>query len=276
MSRPMRTTSSRKKKPHSGNGRVLITGASAGIGLALARTFAARGYALLLVSRSAEKLAALAESIAREHGGDCDWIAADLQQPQAPHTVFDEAARRGYETDVLINNAGVLWEGPFADVALEKHLGLLQLNISAATVMTHLFLQPMLQRRRGRILNVASTSAFNPVPSLATYAASKAYLLSFSEALSLETRGSGVTVTALCPGFTETAMIAQDGRKPMTLPLVPNMTPEQVAEEAYAACMAGLPLHINGRLNRLAVESTRLSPLWLRRELIALMEKWGV
>jgi short-subunit dehydrogenase len=269
-------TGKRGRGKKSSSGLALVTGASAGIGLALAQRFAAGGHDLLLVSRSGGKLADIAAEISQQHGVNCDWIAADLQRPEAPEAIFEEAARRGFEVDILINNAGVLWEGAFAEIPLEKQLGLLQLNIAAATELMHRFLPPMQQRKRGRILNVCSTSSFNPVPSLATYAASKAYLLSLSEALSLELRGSGVTVTALCPGFTETAMIAQDGRKPMSLPLVPNMTPEQVADEAFDACMAGQAVRINGLMNRLAVESTRRSPLWLRREMIALMEKWGV
>ena len=269
-------TGKRGRGKKSSSGLALVTGASAGIGFALAQRFAAGGHDLLLVSRSGDKLAEIAAEISQQHGVKCDWIAADLQRPEAPEAIFEEADRRGFEVDILINNAGVLWEGAFAEIPLEKQLGLLQLNIAAATELMHRFLPPMQQRKRGRILNVCSTSSFNPVPSLATYAASKAYLLSLSEALSLELRGSGVTVTALCPGFTETAMIAQDGRKPMSLPLVPNMTPEQVADEAFDACMAGQAVRINGLMNRLAVESTRRSPLWLRREMIALMEKWGV
>ncbi|HSW14441.1 MAG TPA: SDR family NAD(P)-dependent oxidoreductase, partial [Solimonas sp.] len=164
-------------------GLALITGASAGIGLALAEEFARNGHPLLLVSRSAGKLAELAGHFEQRHGVACDWIAADLQQPEAPQELFEAVQQRGLQVDILVNNAGVLWEGPFAETALDKHLGLLQVNIAAPTALTHLFLQPMLQRRRGRVLNIASTSSFNPVPSLASYAASKAYLLSFSEAL---------------------------------------------------------------------------------------------
>jgi len=257
-------------------GRVLITGASAGIGLALAEVFAGKGHALVLVARSAGKLEQAAADLSRRHGVACDWIVADLQQPQAPQQLFDAVTQRGLQVDILVNNAGVLWEGPFAETALDKHLGLLQVNIAAPTALAHLFLQPMLVRGSGRILNIASTSSFNPVPSLATYAASKAYLLSWSESLSMETRGSGVTVTAVCPGFTETAMIAQEGRKPMRLPLVPNLTPQQVAQEAYDACMAGRALRINGLMNRLAIESLRHPPLWLRREVVRWMEKAGI
>ncbi|AXQ28272.1 SDR family oxidoreductase [Solimonas sp. K1W22B-7] len=255
---------------------VLITGASAGIGLALAEEFAANGHPLVLVARSAGKLKEIAADLRERRGVACEWIAADLSQPQAPQQLYDETVRRGLSVGILVNNAGVLWEGEFDSIALENHLGLVQVNIAAPTALAHLFLKPMLERRAGRILNIASTSAFNPVPSLATYAASKAYLMSWSEALALETRGRGVTVTAVCPGFTETAMIAPEGRKPMTLPLVPNLTPQQVARESYEACMAGRALRVNGLMNRLAIEGLRHQPFWLRRELVGLMEKWGI
>ena len=255
---------------------VLITGASAGIGLALAEEFAAKGHPLVLVARSVDKLKDIATDLHERHGVACEWIAADLSRPQAPQELFEACQRRNLEVDILVNNAGVLHEGEFDGIALEKHLGLLQVNVAAPTALVHLFLQPMLARGSGRILNIASTSAFNPVPSLASYAASKAYLLSWSEALGLELRGRGVTVTAVCPGFTETAMIAQEGRKSMALPLVPNLTPEQVASESYEACMAGKALHINGLMNRLAVTGMKHQPFWLRRELVGLIEKWGI
>ena len=257
-------------------GIALVTGASAGIGLALAEEFASNGHSLVLVARSADRLKQIAAGLAERHGVACDWIAADLSQPQAPQELFDACQRRGLSVDILVNNAGVLWEGDFDAISLDKHLGLLQVNVAAPTALAHLFLQPMLARGAGRILNIASTSAFNPVPSLASYAASKAYLMSWSEALALELRGRGISVTAVCPGFTETAMIAQEGRKPMTLPLVPNLSPQQVARESYEACMAGKPLRVNGLMNRLAIEGMRHQPLWLRRELVALMEKWGI
>jgi short-subunit dehydrogenase len=258
------------------NATALVTGASAGIGLALAEEFATNGHPLVLVARSADKLRDIAAELGERRSIACEWIAADLSQPQAPQQVFDECQRRGLAIGVLVNNAGVLWEGEFDGIALEKHLNLLQVNVAAPTALAHLFLQPMLAAGAGRILNIASTSAFNPVPSLASYAASKAYLLSWSEALNLELRGRGVTVTAVCPGFTETAMIAQEGRKPMTLPLVPNLTPEQVARESYEACMGGKALHINGLMNRLAVQGMRYQPFWLRREMVGLIEKWGI
>ena len=253
----------------------LITGASAGIGAALAREFAAHGHPLLLVARSKPRLAALAEEIERDHGVRCDICSADLHKPNAPQRLFDHAQAEGIEVGVLVNNAGTLLEGAFAELPLADQLGLMQLNLSAPLALMHLFVQRMRARRSGRILNIVSTSAFNPVPSLAVYAASKAALLSLSEAMALELRGSGVSVTAVCPGFTDTAMIDRDGGGSMRLPLIPNLTPERVAREAYRAAMTGRPLLINGLGNRLSVEGLRHTPLALRRELIAAVKRWG-
>lgn len=253
----------------------LITGASAGIGAALAREFAAHGHPLLLVARSKPRLHALAEEIQRDHGVRCDSFIADLQKPNAPQRIFDHAQAEGLEIGVLVNNAGTLLEGGFAELPLADQLGLLQVNLAAPIALTHLFVQSMRARRSGRILNIVSTSAFNPVPSLAVYAATKAALLSLSEAMALELRGSGVSVTAVCPGFTDTAMIDRQGGGSMSLPLIPNLTPERVAREAYRACMSGRPLLINGLGNRLSVEGLRHTPLALRRELIAAVKRWG-
>jgi short-subunit dehydrogenase len=252
----------------------LITGASGGIGEQLARVFARNGHSLVLVARSINKLQALAGELSSAHGVDCIAIASDLTQPNAPEALFNETQARGIDVDNLVNNAGLLCEGALHANDLQTHINLIQVNVSACTALAWLYLQPMLAAARGRILNVASTSSFQPVPFLSTYAASKAYLLSFSEALWIETRGTGVTVTALCPGFTNTDMITRDdGRKPMNLPFVKNMEASEVAEEGYAACMAGKAMHINGRMNQAVVEATRYQPRPLRRFLSGLIAK---
>ncbi len=253
----------------------LITGASSGIGLALAEEFARKGHPVVLVARSKEKLIAAADDIARRHQVPAHWVDADLAAIGAPESVFARVRRKGIEVGVLVNNAGVLHEGKFAETELANHRQILQLNICALTELTHLFLRPMLQRGRGRIVQISSTSAFNPVPSLATYAASKAYTLSLGEALALELRGTGVSVTTVCPGFTDTPMIAQHGRKPMRVPLVPNLTPQAVAEQTYRAAMRGEPLLINGWANWLAIEALRHPPLWARREIVGLIQRFG-
>lgn len=254
----------------------LITGASAGIGAEFARVFAAEGHDLILVARTNAKLEALAAELTAEHGTKCAVIASDLGDPAAPQALFDEVLRRKLRVDVLVNNAGLLHSAPFNTISLADHLQLLQVNVMACTALAHLFLQPMLKRKSGRILNIASTSAFQPLPQLAVYAASKAYLLSLSEGLWIETQGTGVTVTALCPGFVNTDMIAKEGgKKSMNLPLIRNLEPDEVARQGFAACMAGKPLYINGVGNRAAVELGRLQPRPLRRWLSTQIAKRG-
>lgn len=254
----------------------LITGASAGIGTEFARVFAAEGHDLILVARSRDKLEALAAGLIAEHKVRCAVVASDLGEPRAPQALFDEVTQRKLRVDVLVNNAGLLHSAPFGRIPLADHLQLLQVNVTACTALAHLFLAPMLKRKAGRILNVCSTSAFQPLPHLAVYAASKAYLLSLSEALWIETQGTGVTVTALCPGFVNTDMIAKDdGSKSMNVPFIRNLEAGDVARQGFDACMAGKPLYINGAGNRAAVELGRLQPRPLRRWLSVQIAKRG-
>lgn len=245
----------------------LITGASAGIGQEFARVFAQEGHDLILVARSAPRLRALADDLSQRHGVRCTSIAADLSSAARARKVFEQAADQGLEVGILVNNAGVLHEGPFAQTTLDDHLQLLNLNVVALTALTHLFLEPMVRRGSGRILNVSSLSAFQPVPRLASYAASKAYVLSLTEALSVELAGTGVTTTALCPGFTDTDMVKKDDGGRLGLPLVPNLSPEQVARDGYRACMQGTPVYVNGLTNQIAAELSRVTPRWLQRAL---------
>ena len=254
----------------------LITGASAGIGAEFARVFAAEGHDLILAARSKDKLEALAAELTSQHGARCEVIGSDLGDPAAPQALFDEVSRRKLRVDVLVNNAGLLHSAVFGEIPLADHLQLLQVNVVACAALMHLFLAPMLKRKSGRILNVASTSAFQPLPNLALYAASKAFLLSLSEALWIETKGTGVTVTALCPGFVNTDMIAKDGgKKSMNVPLIRNLEPDEVARQGFEACMAGKALYINGVGNRAAVELGRLQPRPLRRWLSLQIAKRG-
>lgn len=254
----------------------LITGASTGIGAALAREFAGNGHDLILVARSLGKLQALADELSAQHGIRADVIAQDLSATDAAETLHAEVLRRGLTVGILVNNAGLLFEGPYEATALASHQQLLQVNIGAVVALTHHVLPGMIARGQGRVLNLASTSAFQPVPYLATYAASKAFVLSFSEALAIELKGRGVTVTALCPGFTETEMIAKAEGKSMNVPLVRNMTAEEVAREGYAACMTGSPMHVNGLANRALVTLGRLQPRVLQRWVIERIAKAGV
>src|SRR5512137_641091 len=183
---------------------VLITGASSGIGLELARCFAADGCRLALVARKGNALEALATELRKAHKIQVQVFTADLAHPEAPSRLLAHLQSAGLKVDVLVNNAGFGAQGRFADLPLARQLDMLQVNITSLTHLTRLLLPPMLERRRGGILNVASTAAFQPGPGMAIYYATKAYVLSFTEALAEELAGTGLNVTAVCPGPTAT------------------------------------------------------------------------
>jgi short-subunit dehydrogenase len=231
----------------------LITGASSGIGAELARLFARDGYDLVLVARGEAKL--------RELGVPATILAVDLADPAASQRVVDELRKRSIDVDVLVNNAGVGVAGPFLETDLQKELAMIQLNIVALTQLTKLLLPPMAARRRGRILNVASTAAFQPGPLMAVYYATKAYVLSFSEAIAEELRDSGVTVTALCPGPTETgfAAAANVGATRLFSMATPASS-QAVAAAGYEAMKRGRRVVIPGIRNKLLAQSIRISP----------------
>ena len=182
---------------------VLITGASSGIGLELAKCFAADKSNLILVARNTAALEKLAEELRREHNIEVHVITADLSQPESSQIIFDELKGRGIIVDVLVNNAGFGLHGGFAELPLPRQLEIIQVNIAALVALTGLFLPGMIERKRGGILNVGSVAGFLPGPNMAVYYASKAFVLSFSEALHEELLGTGVSVTNLCPGPTE-------------------------------------------------------------------------
>jgi short-subunit dehydrogenase len=183
---------------------VLITGASSGIGLELAKCFAAGKSDLILVARNTAAMETLAAGLRREHKIEIHVITADLSRPESPQQIFDELKGRGTNVDVLVNNAGFGLLGGFAELPLDRQLEIIQVNVAALVALTGLFLPGMLQRKRGGILNVGSVAGFLPGPNMAVYYASKAFVLSFSEALHEELRGTGVGVTNLCPGPTGT------------------------------------------------------------------------
>jgi short-subunit dehydrogenase len=249
---------------------VLITGASSGIGAALAACFAEGGHDLVLVARSVDKLEALAATLAERHGRKLVVLPADLSQTGAAAKLLAALKRKKIEIDILVNNAGVLEAGAFVAMQPERHQQLINLNIAGLTDMLAHFVPPMVGRGRGRVLNVASIAAFQPVPSLATYAATKAYVLSLTESLAEELKGSGVTVSALCPGITATNMVASAQAANAQLSKLPGFVigdVEQVAREGYVACMKGDVITVPGLLNLAGTLASRATPKWLLRRL---------
>ncbi len=239
----------------------LVTGASSGIGRELSRLFAAAGYDLVLVARNRERLAAVADEVQNRHGIRSWVLPHDLAEPEAAGELHAAVAALGLAIDVLANNAGIGLHGPFVDADLDAQHTLLGVNVVAPTLLCHLFGRDMAARRRGRILNVASTAAFQPGPLMSTYYASKAYLLSLSEGLHRELRPAGVTVTALCPGGTRTDFFRRAGMDDIRLTRNPFlMEPAAVAAAGYAGLMRGQALVIPGAANKVAVFLTRLAP----------------
>lgn len=249
-------------------GAVLVTGASAGIGRELALVFAAQGHDLVVVARSRDKLESLARQVWDDHGRRAEVVAMDLTADDAPRRLFDEVARLDLAIDVLVNNAGTGEIMHFAEADPAAIDTILRLNVVALTHLTRLFAAPMVERGRGRILNVASVAAFQPTPRLSVYGATKAFVLSLSEALSEELSGSGVTVTALCPGFVDTDLVhhlAEEVGRPDLVPSFLMLDAGEVAREGYKACMTGEVVHINGRSYELMVQWLRLQPRWFVR-----------
>ena len=248
---------------------VLVTGASSGIGEALARLAAADGHALVLVARSADKLTALADELAAQHGVPVKVLPADLGQPGAATALAAALRRRRLTIDVLVNNAGVLENGPFVKTAPARHQALIDLNISALTGLLAELLPGMVRRGHGRVLNVASIAAFQPVPTLATYAATKAYVLSLTESLSEELQGSGVSITALCPGITATGMLSGAAAANPQLARLPRFVVgdvDRVAREGWRACQRGQAIVVPGVANLAATLGARATPKWLLRK----------
>ena len=248
----------------------LITGASFGIGLELARIFAREGHSLVLVARSADKLRQLASELEKAHSTRSLILAADLSEPGAAAYVLDQTTRANIAVDILVNNAGFGQYGFFVENDLEECLRQIQLNVTTLTHLTRLYLPEMLERKEGRILNVASTAAFQPGPLMAVYFATKAYVLHFSEALANELDGTGITVTCLCPGATATEFHKRANATGMRLLSMGTMDARTVAEDGYRALMAGKPLVISGFKNWLVAQSVRFSP---RRLVTAIARK---
>ena len=239
---------------------VLITGASSGIGRELARLFASDGADLVLIARSEGRLRDLAGELAATYGVTAQVVPADLSRPASPGEIAEALTQRQIQVDVLVHNAGFGAHGPIAAIGAGRQLDMIEVNVAALTQLTALLLPGMLERRRGAILNVASTAAFQPGPYQAVYCATKAYVLSFTEALAEEIRGSGVRVSCLAPGATDTGFAAEAGTQGTRLFRRGVMDPGRVARAGHDGMRRGRTLVIPGLRNRVLAFSVRLAP----------------
>ncbi len=247
----------------------LVTGASAGLGEQFAQLFARDGHDVVLVARNAARMEPIAERL-RLHKINPIVLSEDLSKPGAAARVHAAVKARGLEVNYLVNNAGFGSSGPFLDLPLEKEAEMVQLNCSTLLELCHLFGHDMRARKTGRILNIASTAGFQPGPFMATYYATKAFVVSFSEALSHELKDSGVTVTCHCPGATATEFAGRAGNDSSRLFQRPGVAKAQdVAAHAYEAMMQGEVLSVHGLLNWVSMQSLRISPRAVVRSIAA-------
>ena len=238
----------------------LVTGASGGLGLQFARLLAADGYNLVLVARNEEALKAVAAEMQSLYGVQANCYATDLAQPDQVEKLIAQLEQAQIAIDCLINNAGFGDTGHFAERPWAIHQDMIQLNMLALTRLTHALSQGMIARKQGRILNIASTAAFQPSPNFAVYAATKSYVLSFSEALAYELKNTGVSVTVSCPGPTETAFHDRAATRGSKIMRMGMMKSETVALQAYLAMKAGKRRVVHGMMNRLLALSTHITP----------------
>jgi short-subunit dehydrogenase len=237
----------------------LITGTSSGIGLDLAQLMAPN-FDLIITARNQAALEKIALELQTAYGNHVHVIPADLTLPEAPQQIFAEIDRRGLPVDILINNAGFGSYGAFAESDLRTSLDMVEVNITALTALTRLALPGMIQRKHGRIMNVASTAGFQPGPLMAVYYATKAYVIMFSEAIANELKGSGVTVTCFCPGATATNFAERAKMEESRLFKMGTMKSRDVALVGYKGMLAGKGLVIPGLLNKTLAMSVRFSP----------------
>lgn len=238
----------------------LITGASSGIGESFAYIFAKNAFNTVLVARSEDKLNEIASKIKHEYNINAKVVSADLSKPNSPKELYDRMKAENIDIDFLINNAGFGDKGMFYDTNWEKENTMINLNINSLTHMTKLFVKDMIKRGSGRILNVASTGAFQPCPHMSVYCATKSYVLSFSQGINNELRKKGITVTALCPGATRTGFAKTAGNADSKLFQGNIPSPEQVASYGYKALMKGKSVATHGFKNQFLAFITRFMP----------------
>jgi len=237
----------------------LITGASSGIGEAFARRLASEKHNLVLVARSGDKLRVLSDELASKHSVDCRHFALDLLEFEADTQLFDETEKAGLEIDWLINNAGFGSSGDFAQLDLERELEIIDLNISALVALTHRYLQKMRERKSGTIINVSSAAGFQPIPFMATYAASKAFVSSFSEAIAEENRPFGIHILALCPGSTKTNFF-EASKIERPIQVKGQQTVEEVVDTAMKAIARNKTKVVSGWANFIGSVAGTLMP----------------
>jgi uncharacterized protein len=245
----------------------LITGASGGIGEAFARRLAEEKHNLILVARSESKLHALCDELMLKHQITAHYVALDLIDFEADKRLFEETEKHGFEVDWLINNAGFGSMGDFAELDLERELEMISLNVMSLVALTHRYLRKMRERRSGTIINVSSTASFQPVPFMATYAATKAFVTSFSEAIAGENRTFGITITALCPGPTDTNFFEAADAEPFQAKGI--QTPEEVVEVALDGVRRGKQHVISGWTNYFGARLVNFVPNSLITKVIA-------
>lgn len=255
-------------------GTALVTGASAGIGRALAERFAREGHDVVLVARREDRLRGASDEIEAAHGVTAHVVPADLSEREARDALYTDVRERGIEVDYLVNNAGVGTQGKFTEIDLDRDLALVALNVVAPTHLAKLFARDMVDRGRGGVLNVTSTAAFQPGPYMSTYYASKAYALWFSQGLYEELRGDGVTVTALCSGPVATEF--QERAEMTNVPigrrdggLIRWLDPETVARVGYEGLADGKAVVVPGTANRVTRVAAKLLPSSVARRLAA-------
>jgi short-subunit dehydrogenase len=254
----------------------LITGASTGIGYELGKCFAADRHNLILIARQEARLRQVAAELSEQFSVSARVIVADLAKPDAPQKIADEIRQDSLQVDYLVNNAGFGLGGKFSETDLAAELEMMQVNMVALVHLTKLFLPAMVARRSGKIMNVASTAAFQPGPLMAVYYASKAFVLSFTEAIANELAGTGVTVTALCPGPTQSEFQRRahiENTRLVKGKFMGMMTAETVAPIGYGGLMQGKRLVIPGLINKVGVQSVRLSPRRLATQVARMLQE---